>query len=109
MPPRACARRPFEKSASAGLRECPHALRWAPARDPFPASVTEPRREDGEVHDEKEGGDPQHPEPRPDRKSTRLNSSHQIISYAVFCLKKKKSYYSRRFDGATCDDISSQR
>src|SRR5207244_8205561 len=28
-------------------------------------------------------------EPR-DRKSTRLNSSHQIISYAVFCLKKKK-------------------
>src|SRR5258708_27291336 len=29
--------------------------------------------------------------PRRDRKSTRLNSSHQIISYAVFCLKKKKS------------------
>src|SRR5258708_10515534 len=27
-----------------------------------------------------------------DRKSTRLNSSHQIISYAVFCLKKKKHY-----------------
>src|SRR5947208_7313161 len=27
---------------------------------------------------------------RTDRKSTRLNSSHQIISYAVFCLKKKK-------------------
>src|SRR5258708_5248529 len=27
----------------------------------------------------------------PDRKSTRLNSSHQIISYAVFCLKKKKN------------------
>src|SRR5258708_33335783 len=28
---------------------------------------------------------------RLDRKSTRLNSSHQIISYAVFCLKKKKT------------------
>src|SRR5258708_20979927 len=28
---------------------------------------------------------------RKDRKSTRLNSSHQIISYAVFCLKKKKN------------------
>src|SRR5258708_11158645 len=28
---------------------------------------------------------------REDRKSTRLNSSHQIISYAVFCLKKKKN------------------
>src|SRR5258708_31739900 len=27
-----------------------------------------------------------------DRKSTRLNSSHQIISYAVFCLKKKKKH-----------------
>src|SRR5947208_12939220 len=29
---------------------------------------------------------------RIDRKSTRLNSSHQIISYAVFCLKKKKQF-----------------
>src|SRR5947208_6286407 len=30
-----------------------------------------------------------------DRKSTRLNSSHQIISYAVFCLKKKKKKNNR--------------
>src|SRR5215210_8054261 len=29
--------------------------------------------------------------PRKDRKSTRLNSSHRCISYAVFCLKKKKT------------------
>src|SRR5258708_27461953 len=29
-----------------------------------------------------------------DRKSTRLNSSHQIISYAVFCLKKKNTVHS---------------
>src|SRR5438876_12194220 len=29
-----------------------------------------------------------------DRKSTRLNSSHPSISYAVFCLKKKKIYYT---------------
>src|SRR5260364_95551 len=29
-----------------------------------------------------------------DRKSTRLNSSHQIISYAVFCLKKKKKAFN---------------
>src|SRR6266849_9781402 len=43
-------------------------------------------------------GDPVHPEGRRlvrhrlsvDRKSTRLNSSHEWISYAVFCLKKKK-------------------
>src|SRR6267143_4682352 len=31
--------------------------------------------------------------PRRDRKSTRLNSSHSSISYAVFCLKKKKHPY----------------
>src|SRR5438034_4252358 len=33
----------------------------------------------------------------PDRKSTRLNSSHTVISYAVFCLKKKtkKKYVNR--------------
>src|SRR5437588_4124177 len=30
-----------------------------------------------------------------DRKSTRLNSSHTVISYAVFCLKKKKRKHSR--------------
>src|SRR5256885_13034908 len=29
-----------------------------------------------------------------DRKSTRLNSSHLVISYAVFCLKKKKNKYN---------------
>src|SRR5258708_11470746 len=64
------------------------------ARDGVAAAVAEL----GEVHrDERKalhlagerfrpfvGVDPQ------DRKSTRLNSSHQIISYAVFCLKKKK-------------------
>src|SRR3712207_8645361 len=32
------------------------------------------------------------PEEPQDRKSTRLNSSHANISYAVFCLKKKKTY-----------------
>src|SRR4051794_41404950 len=31
-----------------------------------------------------------------DRKSTRLNSSHPSISYAVFCLKKKKNHIKRR-------------
>src|SRR2546429_7271318 len=33
-----------------------------------------------------------------DRKSTRLNSSHGYISYAVFCLKKKKQDYDRQSD-----------
>src|SRR2546430_12135530 len=39
--------------------------------------------------------------PFPDRKSTRLNSSHSQISYAVFCLKKKKKNivtYAHRLD-----------
>src|SRR3712207_8991771 len=40
-----------------------------------------------------QGADPR-PAPGPgDRKSTRLNSSHANISYAVFCLKKKKNKY----------------
>src|SRR6266481_7618013 len=34
-------------------------------------------------------------DPPPDRKSTRLNSSHSSISYAVFCLKKKNNNYSQ--------------
>src|SRR5438552_14442820 len=38
-----------------------------------------------------------------DRKSTRLNSSHQIISYAVFCLKKKKHQVSIK-DGTVVDN-----
>src|SRR5256885_11120045 len=33
-----------------------------------------------------------------DRKSTRLNSSHLVISYAVFCLKKKKDMISARLN-----------
>src|SRR5256885_3089049 len=46
----------------------------------------------GAADDEAGGG-----EPRPaarDRKSTRLNSSHLVISYAVFCLKKKNRSYA---------------
>src|ERR1039457_6835508 len=40
-----------------------------------------------------------------DRKSTRLNSSHLVISYAVFCLKKKQKDYSDppRHYGPTAD------
>src|SRR5436190_16894700 len=37
---------------------------------------------------------------RLDRKSTRLNSSHTVISYAVFCLKKKKDTAQAAFDHA---------
>src|SRR5258708_31307310 len=50
-----------------------------------------------------------------DRKSTRLNSSHQIISYAVFCLKKKKKNTAKHMNkrgqtgqqrlSITCDSL----
>src|SRR5258705_8612597 len=40
---------------------------------------------------------------RPDRKSTRLNSSHLGISYAVFCLKKKKKIILRANETANSE------
>src|SRR5947208_5911856 len=42
--------------------------------------------------------------PNEDRKSTRLNSSHQIISYAVFCLKKKKEIAAYHVPYHHCSD-----
>src|SRR3712207_9408450 len=73
------------------LRLLPRAARrrdHAPRRDPA-------RRALYPVCDRGAGGarsGPEEPDPgaRRDRKSTRLNSSHANISYAVFCLKKKK-------------------
>src|SRR2546429_2941984 len=47
-------------------------------------------RERGEEPDVRHRGGPRAVEREADRKSTRLNSSHGYISYAVFCLKKKK-------------------
>src|SRR2546422_2791977 len=41
-----------------------------------------------------------------DRKSTRLNSSHGYISYAVFCLKKKKNYAHKNHPRDTSADVS---
>src|SRR5438034_1883719 len=51
------------------------------------------------------GPPPPQPRPRvlgggPDRKSTRLNSSHTVISYAVFCLKKKKKKKKKKTEDA---------
>src|SRR2546422_5561970 len=44
-----------------------------------------------DLHDDGRGSEAVGYRDRRDRKSTRLNSSHGYISYAVFCLKKKKS------------------
>src|SRR2546430_11609170 len=43
---------------------------------------------------------------RADRKSTRLNSSHSQISYAVFCLKKKKHHHTHRRSPATLSRVT---
>src|SRR2546422_3976873 len=44
-----------------------------------------------------------------DRKSTRLNSSHGYISYAVFCLKKKKKYMNNSFGGRVVRSVRNKR
>src|SRR3712207_7454834 len=41
-----------------------------------------------------------------DRKSTRLNSSHANISYAVFCLKKKNNLNIRQYNFAPCNTLT---
>src|SRR2546422_3929591 len=46
---------------------------------------------------------------RPDRKSTRLNSSHGYISYAVFCLKKKKNKYPAKGPSSKKHDAEASR
>src|SRR5947207_12622585 len=66
---------------------------------------------DPDVHGDLVAGEPAHRHVQPDgarplavggcrplrdRKSTRLNSSHTVISYAVFCLKKKKTQSQRQ-------------
>src|SRR3972149_128157 len=48
-------------------------------------------------------------EPYEDRKSTRLNSSHSQISYAVFCLKKKKKKNTRRDARPAPHEVSAAR
>src|SRR5258705_2255438 len=47
---------------------------------------------------------PEHHGPTQDRKSTRLNSSHLGISYAVFCLKKKKNIQKKIVDTTELDE-----
>src|SRR5256885_8215845 len=78
-------------------------IRRPPRSTLFPYTTlfrSERHHEDAEKH---HGGDGAHPVEMAgrhavlgagDRKSTRLNSSHLVISYAVFCLKKKKTHHS---------------
>src|SRR5207302_5750954 len=50
---------------------------------------------------------PRRPRRRRDRKSTRLNSSHVKISYAVFCLKKKKTNTEHNYIHLVTSSLSS--
>src|SRR5206468_7637751 len=64
------------------------------------------RRPCGELVEELGDGVRRRPVLRRDRKSTRLNSSHDQISYAVFCLKKKKHYVLQHCRGAEESDMA---
>src|SRR5688572_32565106 len=74
------------------LREASVRAEYAPARGPGTGRSSRPDREIGDpagaagTRRSRLGREPARLE---DRKSTRLNSSHSQISYAVFCLKKK--------------------
>src|SRR3989454_3233222 len=59
------------------------------AREPGAAAPLPDAREVRQVRAVRRGHRVRPPRRPPDRKSTRLNSSHLVISYAVFCLKKK--------------------
>src|SRR2546422_3829145 len=77
-------------AAGHGDRAAGRASAQPDAARPFP-----PRGRQRALGPRTSGGD------RRDRKSTRLNSSHGYISYAVFCLKKKKKHRYGDFDIAT--------
>src|SRR6266496_5262606 len=68
-----------------GVQTCALPI-WRPGRAGTAAAHPAARRAGGGGHRGRRGAGR-----RRDRKSTRLNSSHVEISYAVFCLKKKKS------------------
>src|SRR5207248_10153940 len=83
---------PTRRSSDLQLRRCGAAERWVPrsvsCSSPRPRGQSRNRPSAPSRRAWASGGD--RPKRRQDRKSTRLNSSHRTISYAVFCLKKKK-------------------
>src|SRR5258707_8633567 len=74
---------PYTTLFRSTLAELPHEA----LRDHGPQCGLEQKSFDAEIEQTRHGG-----RGRLDRKSTRLNSSHANISYAVFCLKKKKNF-----------------
>src|SRR5205085_10983367 len=84
------------RSLHPGCRSRRVRARGACARHPQVASVTP--RGSARVDTQRASGESLHPTFCRDRKSTRLNSSHSQISYAVFCLKKKKKQKTNNQD-----------
>src|SRR3712207_8690171 len=74
-------RSPQPRGATVSWRHPPERSREVSERDHREGNTNAPKVDENEVRTDNRGED---------RKSTRLNSSHANISYAVFCLKKKK-------------------
>src|SRR5690348_17804977 len=82
-------------------------IRRPPRSTLFPYTTlfrSEPVCRGTRVPDLRRVGERQRPIGVEDRKSTRLNSSHPSISYAVFCLKKKKTKYTANIVFQTAPD-----
>src|SRR3712207_8661859 len=81
----------FRSDEEAETEACAHRIGQAQERVRADTGEQRTHRSGAEAaRYDRRGEDRGHAEPR-DRKSTRLNSSHANISYAVFCLKKKKN------------------
>src|SRR5690348_17817446 len=85
----------------------PYTTLFRSGRGPHPGDLRVERRRrppdrnprTGHLGDSDNTGDPDRAvSVAEDRKSTRLNSSHPSISYAVFCLKKKTKYHNNRIN-----------
>src|SRR3712207_7003754 len=85
----------FRSFGAALRREREHAGRRV-QREPHPPPCETAGRGRTERRLARMGGVPPRHHDREDRKSTRLNSSHANISYAVFCLKKKNHFIPRQ-------------
>src|SRR5437588_12054598 len=75
---------PTRRSSDLEAGRCPFKHRGLPSDEDFSGQMMRPNQSLGK--------------PR-DRKSTRLNSSHTVISYAVFCLKKKRNKRNKSENG----------
>src|SRR2546422_3024568 len=73
-----------ERDGRLALRQ--ESVQRVPQQEPVEQSPAQKREREGQIGEGRE---------QQDRKSTRLNSSHGYISYAVFCLKKKKMHRTR--------------